>query len=144
MDQIDSCLSKIIEKETEDCEPKSKISKRQNSHYQGVAFEAWINNHIYPFFDVKCNKDEVQLVHLFQCIPENLNPNQEACLKSLIVSIEQKIEPIIPIIESRKFSSLFFMEQDEVFKAPCMTKYACSQNSPIPHLLRNYVTVLKL
>ena len=63
---------------------------------------------------MKCNKEEVQLVHLFQCIPENLNPNQETCLKSLIVSIEQKIEPIIPIIESWKFSSLFLLEQDEV------------------------------
>ena len=103
---IDSCLSKIIEKENDDCEPKSKISKRQNSLYQGVAFESWINNHIYPLFDVKCNKEEVQLL---QCIPENLDPNQKACLKSLIVSIEKGIEPIIPIIES-----LVLMEHDEL------------------------------
>ena len=89
LDHIDSCLSKTIETGTEDCGSKSKKSKRQNSLYQGVAFEAWINNHIYPLFEVKCNKEEKQLFALFQCVPEDLYPNQEACLKNLIVSIEK-------------------------------------------------------
>ena len=91
LDHIDSCLSQTIEIGTDDdCGPKSKKSKRQNSLYQGVAFEAWINNHIYPLFEVKCNKEEKQLFALFQCVPEDLYPNQEECLKNLIVSIEKR------------------------------------------------------
>ena len=73
------CLSLIVQRD--DCETRSMKTKRQNSFYQGTGFE------------VKCNKEKL-LSSMFQCIPKDLypnpTPNQEACLRTLIVSIEKK------------------------------------------------------